>query len=320
MPSKSMIFNETFWKFLTEYENLRHPIELEGLLARLGLTAEEYHGIVSFLEGLGLEVFVTTEGMISPLPKAQKIQFELSFSEWLAMQAHFIEQVGERSKFAEKIVATKIEEVLEDYPHTDLHSLVIETETKKQYIENNYGQHKGLLLTLEECATKRHLCEIVMSDHKVIDLFVHRVVFLDGELCVVGEDCTDRCMVYLEMSAIKGIKKIEELDYVPNFSPVEVNDFIFAIRSISGNEERLVIKIKNQNNVDLTPPYHFLGNPYITSNMEGDLIWAASVEISPELFHWLSSMESNIEILDPAHIREDFEAFCYSAKKLKKAS
>lgn len=319
MPGKSLIFKESFWNFLSEYEGLKVACPLEKFLERLGISPQEFGPIRSFLEVLGLEIHTNLEGDLLPLARAKRIHFDLSFSEWLAMQAHFLDTT-QQPQASNKIVKQKIEETLETCGELNLAQALYELQCKNEFIANNYSQHQGLLMTLEESASDKNICEVVLGDQKVLDLFIHRIVFLDGELCVVAEDCTDRCLVYLEMNGIRGIKKIVDHDYSQNFSAVEVNDFIFAIRSISGNEERLVIKIKNQNKVDLTPPYHFLGNPYITSNMEGDLIWAASVETSPELFHWLSSMEGDIEILDPPHVKEDFQAYCHGQKKLKKAS
>ena len=96
-----------------------------------------------------------------------------------------------------------------------------------------------------------------------------------------------------------------------------------AIRSITGNEERLVLRISSPEKVNLKPQYHFLGSPYVTTNTEGEFIWAASVEVSSELFRWLDSIKDEIEILDPQEVKEEFENFLVSEsanRPLKKAS
>ena len=100
-----------------------------------------------------------------------------------------------------------------------------------------------------------------------------------------------------------------------------VDDFINAIRAVAGSEERMVLKVKNAETVDLRPPYHFLGNPYMTSNMNGDLIWAASVEMSDDLLEWLYQIKDSVEILDPEHLKDRFEEYQLQRHaKIKKAA
>ena len=52
-----------------------------------------------------------------------------------------------------------------------------------------------------------------------------------------------------------------------------------------------------------------MGTPYRTSNMNGDIIWAASVEISEPLMEWLYQVKNNVEILDPAFLKEKFKEY-----------
>ena len=84
---------------------------------------------------------------------------------------------------------------------------------------------------------------------------------------------------------------------------------IVAIRAVSGREERLVLKINQEVPVDLNPSYQFLGHPYMTANADGDFIWAASVEVSSELYDWLISLGDSVEILDPQGLKSEFEKY-----------
>jgi len=99
-------------------------------------------------------------------------------------------------------------------------------------------------------------------------------------------------------------------EYKPHYGPVEINQFISMVRSLSGKEERLVLKIISPGQVELSPKYHFLGNPYVTLNYQGAMIWAATVEKGPELFNWLYSIRSSIEILDPSDLASEFSDYC----------
>lgn len=319
MPDKSLITEEPFWRFLHLFESLVSPEPLDAFLDEVGIGPQKFVEIRQFLEQLGLEV-KHDDLQIYPVKGQHRIRFELSFSEWLAMQTQFSD-LDEVTKLQTKpLMKAKLDELLQQNPHTDIHAVLSGQSQKNSLMDGLKGQHGGLLRTLEECAQQKHVCEIKHGEHRCFNLFVHRIVYLDGSLSVVGEDCSDRCLVYMDLGEIQGIKKYSEKDYRPNFSAIEVNDFIFAIRAVSGSEERLVLKIKNQDGLDLSPAYHFLGNPYITSNLEGELIWAASVEPSHELYHWLHGMKDQVEILDPAVIRENFQAYCLSLKEGRKAS
>tara|TARA_Y100000748_G_C15098034_1_gene333226 strand:- start:47 stop:298 length:252 start_codon:yes stop_codon:yes gene_type:complete len=83
------------------------------------------------------------------------------------------------------------------------------------------------------------------------------------------------------------------------------------------------MKVSAPEKVNLNPDFHFLGNPFVTTNTEGEFIWAASVEVSNELYKWLATIYSEIDIIDPSSVKEELEHFMEqkeSLKHLKKAS
>ena len=129
-------------------------------------------------------------------------------------------------------------------------------------------------------------------------------------------------MLAINVNEILSLSFHEDINYELNFSPIEIEDFISAFRSVASNEERLVMKILTPESVDLNPPYHFLGNPYITSSADGDLIWAASVEVSDELYDWLGEIHEYVEIVDPEGVKMGLEEYIKQTTKipLKKAS
>jgi len=131
----------------------------------------------------------------------------------------------------------------------------------------------------------------------------------------VGENLTDKTLLYFGIEDISDVSDLTNT-YLPNLSQIEVNDFIVNIRLINGKDERLVLKIYNQEGADLLPMHHYLGNPFVSSNTEGDMIWAATIEMCDDVFHWLYFMRDRVEILDPGHLRKDFAHYC----ELKKQS
>lgn len=140
-------------------------------------------------------------------------------------------------------------------------------------------------------------------------LFPHRLAYLDGILSVIGEDVQNK---QLKVFAISEINSVEEMDYgyEQNFSQIEVGEFINDLRLINGKQARLVIKFHAMAEVDVLPEYHYLHNPYVTTNTEGDMIWAATIEMCDDVFLWLYTMKDQIEILDPSTIRKEFAVYC----------
>jgi len=168
----------------------------------------------------------------------------------------------------------------------------------------------------------RQAIKINFFNNKECVIFPHRLVYLDGVLCVIGESTNDKILVYFSLEDIKRVEDFQ-INYEPNLSQIEVNEFIGNLRVINGKEERLILKVFSQFQAELLPSYHFLGNPFVTSNTEGDMIWAATIEMSDDIFQWLYSMKERVEVLDPGHVRKDFAHFCElknENSKLKKVS
>ena len=99
-----------------------------------------------------------------------------------------------------------------------------------------------------------------------------------------------------------------------------MNEFISGFREVSGNEVRLILKITgSSDDLDLSPSYHFLADPYITTSASGDTIWAASVEPCEDLIAWLADLEDGVEILDPLDVRSQVEEYKRWNKKSQAA-
>lgn len=324
MQDKSLVFEDVFWKVLVSLEGLQGPKLLQELLQELDCTHDKFLEVCSFLVNLSIKVKTSDEAghcVVHPFDKSERVHLELTTSEWLALQAHYPKMNELQESTFHTIWEDCAERIEQDYPEYSLSKAQKEEGELHQALGHLRFQHKEFISTIESTLNDHSLLEVKLQDGKVFDLYTHKLVYLDGALSLVGEDCTDRCLVYFNIDEVGDLRKIGVSDYRPNFSSVEVHDFIFAIRAVSGNEERLVLKILNQEGIDLNPSYHFLGNPYITANIDGEMIWAASVEISESLYDWLYDMKDQVEILDPVDLREDFERYVATmTPHLKKAS
>ncbi len=326
------IFNNQFWTILKSIDELTEMTELESFLSEFSgkdFNCELIYDVLQFLSDHNYPVQIEEvdgEKFLIPNSKKEKIQFSLSFSEWIAMQAHMPLLNTYKEHDFSKSVHKAFADINAKYPAFDINC---DNESNEELSFCFKESLSDLLLKyvnhIEEAFNTESLL-LVTVGKKTYEIHPHKLIMLEGDLSLVGEETNDRCLVSYPLDEVSKIKLNKISDYTANYSRFEVNEFIMAIRAVSGREERLVLKIDQNNPVNLNPAYQFLGHPYMTANSEGDFIWAASVEISSPLYDWLISMGENIEILDPAGVRSEFQKYReiklkdLEKKNLKKAS
>lgn len=329
MTAKLNLFDDKFWKILVTLDGLNQDVSLSELLHHFGPQVEEKDilEVVAFMKKFHYPLSAQKKdgkNWLNLHGKKPRMAMEMSFSEWLALQAQFplMEQSSNKSMF--QTLSEKLSLMESKYPDQDLYRVLEEEEELQKFRSVMSADREEILGLLTEATAVSAILNIETTEGNFIKTFPHKVVFLDGELSLIAEDVNDRCMICVAFDNINGISPEIEHNYRANFVMAEVDDFIMAIRSITGNEERLVLRVTSPEKVNLNPKYHFLGSPYVTTNTEGEFIWAASVEISPELFKWLASIQDEVEILDPQEVREEFKEFLDSDQNkttpLKKAS
>lgn len=309
------IFNNHFWRILKRIDELTEMVNLEEFLSEFAtedFNCEMVYDVLQFLCSLNFHVQIEEvkgEKFILPNKRNERIHFDLSFSEWIALQAHFpiMDEVFWDQEFHQAI-RKKFAEVKSRYPGYSLDSGEMDQNLIYNFKENLPDVHQKFATIIDEAFKTQGLLMVYIQD-KCYEVFPHKLILLEGELTLVGEETIDRCLISYTMDEINKIKINSINDYVPNYSRMEVDEFVMAIRAVSGREERLVLKIDQNQPVNLNPAYQFMGHPYMTANAEGDFIWAASVEVSGELYDWLMSMEDKIEILDPQGLKSEFEKY-----------
>lgn len=328
MALNSKLSDERFWKIVSTLDSLNQDVSLEELLHHLGkdFKGSDVLDAASFLKRFGFPLNAEKrEGKVWLTFKGRKPRFTFDFSlgEWLAMQAHFPLLEQEEETELRSLLTTKLKILESKYPEADLFKVIEEEEELIRARSIISADQEGHLKEINRASLNNELVIVEATDGNRVEVFLHKVVYLDGILSIIGEDTNDRCLICLNFDQIEALGAIADHRYQANFAGSEIDDFITAIRSISGNEERLVLRISSPEKVNLKPQFHFLGNPYVTTNTEGEFIWAASVEVSDELFKWLEDIKDEIEILDPKEVREDFQQYLHereSPRPLKKAS
>jgi|GEM_PF-6432424 len=150
-----------------------------------------------------------------------------------------------------------------------------------------------------------------------------QLIHLGGQLTIAGEikNETKDTESYLNCLNIKDIDEVQINQTLASQKPChsrsEAEDFIRKSKFVIGNEERLVLRINSQQNINLNPDLIHLTNPFLTINGQGELIWAATVENSIELHWWLWSMAPHVEILDPARIGRIFQELSIEFEKIQ---
>jgi hypothetical protein len=311
MSDQQLILENSFWKFLVSVEELKEKKEVVLLCSSLGINEEVMETYCTFLNRFN--VFVLKDHQfIYPFKEQCRIKIEFNLAEWLALQ---VSLPKDTHAYYQQILQCKVQMAQMAHARFSIYKKPEEMAVEASAFEN-------LKKKIDFVIIQRQPIKINFFANKECDVFPHRLVFLDGTLCVVGENIIDRNLVYFGVEDIANVEDFS-INYDPNLSQIEVSEFISNLRLITGNEERLVLKIYSQDEADLLPEHHFLGNPFVTTSTEGDMIWAATIEMCDDVFHWLYKMRDRVEVLDPGHIRKEFSHFCEFKKEnssAKKAS
>ncbi len=183
----------------------------------------------------------------------------------------------------------------------------------KQKEEKFCSDNDRIINRIDRSIVEKRKLNIELANKKLIELYPIRLVYIDGELSLIGECLGDKILNYFSISEFKNVNLTDQF-FESEHSPIEINEFIQSLRVVNGHEERIILKVYAQDQVNLMPEHHFLGNPFVTSNGEGDLIWAADLELCEDVFQWLYSIKDQVEILDPGHIRKEFSLYCQNKK------
>ena len=317
MSPHQMILENSFWKFLVSLEELKEKKEVILFCSSLCIDEETLQTYCEFLKSFDIKL-TKDEQFIYPLKDPCRIRVEFSLSEWLSLEAVLYEQrAKDTAVYYNKILSTKFKTV----QRLNKHASMFIDQPSAASLGVSYNQLESFKKRIDYFISHRKLMKISFVNSNSCELLPHRQVFLDGILCVVGENLKDKTLCYFAVEEVSDIDELSQ-QYEPNLSQIEVNEFICHLRMVNGKEERLVLKIYSQEEADLLPAHHFLGNPFVTSNTEGDIIWAATLEMCDDVYHWLWQMRDRVEILDPGHIRKEFAHYCELKKETatKKAS
>ena len=184
--------------------------------------------------------------------------------------------------------------------------------------EREFDNKTDEMFKLLELAIENKKTVAVRFSNNLADkiLFPKKVIYYDGKLILISEICNEKCLVFHCLDSLVEVVESSQT-YQTNFTLSQVDEFILNLRSMNGNESRLVLKIRDgQFEKEIFPFYHFARKPFVVKNSRGQLIWAASIEVCDEVIECLANLGDRVEVFDPIDVREEVECL---KKKIKAA-
>jgi hypothetical protein len=297
--------------------DLDHVKPITDVLVDLAFTEPALNTYLNFLAEVGYEYELesSTDGVKLLRPPEVKPTIEMNFSlfEWLQLQAHFPFLAEAEGKPFHKTIKNKIAEIENNYNQYDLFEPlqtvdeIMNQQKPSLSLSDNLGSGE-LISYIEESILEKQPLSIKVNERNH-SIYPFSLIYLEGELSLIGENVSDKTILNLPLSQIENVLD-DDTEFKPNYSKLEVNDFISSIRAIGEEETRLVLKINGLASFENSIPRNFLGNPAMISNPSGDLIWGATVESNQEIFKWLYSLGSDVEILDPISFKKEYLDYC----------
>lgn len=315
-----LIHRPEFWKLIESILEAEAKVKIEEILIKTESTQAQLKEVLTFLNHSGLEISIENDSLIKKFEKEPVLNMKFSLTDWWRLQAHFpLLHFFKDKPFHQKLVE-KLSTLESQNKSIDLFEntkLISNNEPHLKLVTNESSMELNLKQIIETGIKEKTPLNLKLKGHEdSFEIFPLKLTYLEGGLSLIGEEIFEKSLVFFPINKLENAC-ITQSDYEkPIHGQYDVEEFIENIRFMNGNEIRLVLKILEPEKVsELVPFYHYLRKPYVISNPRGELIWAASVEETEDLFEWLSNLQSKVEILDPVSFKKNFLDFC--EKKLK---
>jgi len=220
-----------------------------------------------------------------------------------------------------KEVTPVVEREKEDFSQAPLETFTLLNESeKKNHLEQDslhllefaleerksFSWHANLLFIEKGIDTDNCLNQ---NDEWSTPCMIHRLLFYAGELHGVFEKISTGELQMQGLKHVDQVKILADDDSHSKREGVEIENFVKEWLSWEEQQlTRIILKVTSPG-LKLNPYYHFLHNPFEAINGKGERIWAASVEVCPDLFDWLSDLGEAITIIDPSEVKELFDEY-----------
>lgn len=324
MNNNSIIENPKFWEILEYLVSLEMSQKLDMVCDQFCITKDMMNSLILFLNEVNYSLKVKEiDNQFFIVPPKEKPKFVLNFNlvEWLAFQSNFPLLELNANKAYNKSFFAKLSMLEDKFCQSDLFAPLSVLDVVKDHTMVNKPQQlldrtveDEMIILLEKIILDQKCASVVLKNSDQMNIRPRKIVFVDNSLSLIAEDLKDNSLVQLTVWSIVDVESLED-DSKKNFSNLEINDFISSIRAINENEVRLILKIYNHAEVNLSPDHIYFKNVCLVTNSEGEKIWASSVEPCDKLFEWIFELGRNVEILDPNFLKKQYMDYCVERLK-----
>jgi hypothetical protein len=291
-------------------------VPLADLANEIGLSEDDTLALLKdvFPDGQGIEIRHHQDQLVVDIDgSALQYMLPLSPSEWLGLH-QVLSDMNVSTMMKNPALDSLKKKVIENSPIKAVMELLNHLEAWDLQLND---EQQDFVSILDKAVLQKSVVNLKTIHEKVYQAFPSRIIHLEGRLSMIAEDVNDHCLLVVPVNELVALSNVETTSH-PRVSSFEIEEFIFAIRAMSEKETRLILKIHDPQFLNLFPDHQFLGKPCMVTNPNGDLIWAAYVEPCEDLFEWLISLKSNVEILDPIKFKEEYLTYC--EEKLRKVA
>lgn len=297
MKANNANFDAKCWKQFTLLANLPEGVPSDVLAEKVGMPRQQLTKLLLSLDEAKTHLEAETG-------QSEEVFQVWNWAEWCQM-VHALEELVQDNQ--NTTVHTMLLPYLKQCRLHPAYPVYVKLRQEWSSTMTPEGEHPAVAIVEEAILGG----QVLSFEHngKKIQLVPCRLLHLENELTIIGEELMDRSLMAVPLSAMTKLEPTGQHKSVRAHS-LEIEEFIHALRAMDDNETRLVLKIKDPSRFTLLPDYHYLGKPVLVTNADGDLIWAAYVEPCEDLYDWLISLENHVEILDPVEFLSDYRAYC----------
>lgn len=305
MTQKSAPLNANLWKKLTKMASMELSKSWQEIADEVGLPEAQALRLMVALES-------AKKDLLSESGSDDEVFQAWSLSEWCQL-VHVLEEQVQNSTGDSKKMLLPLLKQCRQHPAYPIYVQLRQScqESEQSIFENEYldTDSEKMLSKLEECVLKHELVGIEWKGHESHTVTPCKLIHLEGKMTLIGEDQQSHCLMAIPLVEMKRIKPMDEFNSMRTIA-YDVTEFVRALREMGESETRLILKISDPSSFTVSPHYEFLRGTTIITNPEGELIWAAYVEPSHELYAWLMEMGNQVEILDPPSFMKEYAAYC----------
>ncbi|MFZ8934792.1 MAG: hypothetical protein ACO20H_07130 [Bacteriovoracaceae bacterium] len=312
MLKKSLLFDNNFWEVLALIARMDDDEDLEKVFHEIPVSEQSLNKIFEFIKHFNFEIKIKgpKHNKCIVIPKKEELtQFIFSFSDWLSLQYTFLKEEREAFEYFQNFVQNKVNEIKIRFPGYNLFNFPAGANHEDSFpdLVNLLGE--DFIQRLETSILKGENISIELHDHYKTEICPRRMLFIEDQLSVVGEDVSENCLTYFSLNDVRSFMVMTGKSHEKIYTNIQVNDFISQIRKLSGNESRIILRILSSNEIEFNPPFHLMENPCLITNYEGQKIYAATVEVCDEFFNWYHEHSDSFEILEPKSLKSSYEDY-----------